>query len=484
MPRYNIQKGGEININDDVIINGSKYKITEKVEKPETINFYLKEHDNKHFQVMSEENIQYNYYLASKYECDVLEEIKPDNWFSKLFGFNEMMGKIANYDKIRKNIFIEDDPDNKENKILKTCIPDEKYKQYKIGKFTTPQVGTLTESAIKSAPPPVKNKVLLTLKIIEGGPKDEFLRVADPADVFAFHQKCPYSTIQAASQLNTLEFASPTVTPENGITGYAGDMSQGPVCAIACGPGTLYRNYFCQMGEDVKRECGNITFQYGQTKTCQINNLDEFEKKINNSEEKFFSVKNGYTDTTNNQRLRTISRILGDRDTEKYNELLDLIKVGIHDDVQVTCKGRNSIEIKEHVVTQVYASACSVAYTMRGKSTKDKQIVWESLSRIVLDAMYQGTLAAGLLNYMRHKDNPTNPNYSDSIFLTMLGGGFFGNNIKWITDAILKACDKFKYYPLKVYVISYSKVEDSVSDELKGFNGYEKIYHRKFLGIE
>jgi hypothetical protein len=49
---------------------------------------------------------------------------------------------------------------------------------------------------------------------------------------------------QVASQFNLLEMVSPERTPEDGIGIYEHDRTQGPACAIACGAGTIYRNYF------------------------------------------------------------------------------------------------------------------------------------------------------------------------------------------------------------------------------------------------
>ena len=49
---------------------------------------------------------------------------------------------------------------------------------------------------------------------------------------------------QVASQFNLLEMMSPDVTPEDGITRYERDDTQGPKCAIAAGASTIYRNYF------------------------------------------------------------------------------------------------------------------------------------------------------------------------------------------------------------------------------------------------
>ena len=33
--------------------------------------------------------------------------------------------------------------------------------------------------------------------------------------------------------------------PEDGVTIYSADPTQGPACALACAAGSVYRNYFC-----------------------------------------------------------------------------------------------------------------------------------------------------------------------------------------------------------------------------------------------
>ena len=55
------------------------------------------------------------------------------------------------------------------------------------------------------------------------------------------------SVFQVASQFNCLEMVNPTRTPEDGITSYCYDKTQGPACAIACPAATLYRNYLWPM---------------------------------------------------------------------------------------------------------------------------------------------------------------------------------------------------------------------------------------------
>ena len=50
--------------------------------------------------------------------------------------------------------------------------------------------------------------------------------------------------------------------PEDGVDRYEYDRTQGPACAIACGAGTIYRNYFVPIDGDI-----------GQTAHRQLNGL-------------------------------------------------------------------------------------------------------------------------------------------------------------------------------------------------------------------
>ncbi len=50
-----------------------------------------------------------------------------------------------------------------------------------------------------------------------------------------------YATFQVASQFNCLEFVAPNVTPENGVTDYIRDHTQGPQCSLAAAPAIVYR---------------------------------------------------------------------------------------------------------------------------------------------------------------------------------------------------------------------------------------------------
>ena len=56
------------------------------------------------------------------------------------------------------------------------------------------------------------------------------------------------ASFQVASQFKLLEIVGPGITPEDGVTRYSGDRTQGPACASAAGARTIYRNYFVPVG--------------------------------------------------------------------------------------------------------------------------------------------------------------------------------------------------------------------------------------------
>ena len=52
------------------------------------------------------------------------------------------------------------------------------------------------------------------------------------------------------------------------------------------------------------------------------------------------------------------------------------------------------------------------------------------------------------------------------IYLTKVGGGVFGNPSEWIEDSIRSALEKFKDYPLDVYLVHYGSIEQSYLQSL------------------
>ncbi|MBO6514973.1 MAG: hypothetical protein JJ975_00295 [Bacteroidia bacterium] len=232
-----------------------------------------------------------------------------------------------------------------------------------------------------------------------------------------------HSVFQAASQFNLLEMVSPSVTPEMGIDRYSHDHTQGPACAIACGAGTIYRNYFVPLNG-----------KQGQTRNNQINCLDQVGEALNNSELQLWSMVNGYA-LLNEHGLLKINALLGSGKVQR-DTLKSLLRVGVQWNTEVT------IAKEGHQVTQVYCSALPVAY-----SSHIDPIYWENFATLILEATYEATLYTALINHTKTG--------CSKVFLTLVGGGAFGNELSWILSALSNALIKFRNTPLNVSVVSY-----------------------------
>jgi hypothetical protein len=96
----------------------------------------------------------------------------------------------------------------------------------------------------------------------------------------------------------------------------------------------------------------------------------------------------------------------------------------------------------------VYCSALPVAYSNLPSSS------WEPFARLVLEAAYEAALAAGVLNATKTGNK--------TVYLTMLGGGAFGNDQDWILDAIRRACLSFQHKDLEVKIVSFRRSNPDV----------------------
>jgi hypothetical protein len=94
-------------------------------------------------------------------------------------------------------------------------------------------------------------------------------------------------------------------------------------------------------------------------------------------------------------------------------------------------------------VSQIYCSALPVIY-----SSIDS-IYWESFARVILEATYEATLYTALINL-----DKTNSNL---VYLTLVGGGAFGNREYWILESLQVAINKFRNIPLDVRIVSYGE---------------------------
>ena len=231
------------------------------------------------------------------------------------------------------------------------------------------------------------------------------------------------AVFQVASQFNLLEMTSPRVTPECGVGIYEHDFTQGPACAIAAGAGTIYRNYFV-----------DINGRIGQTADNQIDCLSGIAKLLDNSKQRLWKMVNGYA-LPSAEGLEEINRKLESMDEAALDTVRQALQIGLHWDTQVTLGDAS------HTVSQAYCSAMPVAYTPHTKE------LWAPLAKLVLEAAYEATICAAILNVYRNRNN--------RLFLTRLGGGAFGNNPDWITDAISRSLELYSDSGLDVAIVSY-----------------------------
>ncbi len=316
-------------------------------------------------------------------------------WFKQLTGFTE-----KSPENVRKNIKLQDD------KLISLVNS----RQFICGKLEVPTLKQLKEQCNQ-------------IKLYNGQIKVEEI----VADVQELHCKVENKNalFQAASQFNLLEMVSPDISPEQGIDRYEFDYTQGPACAIACGAGTIYRNYFVK-----------VNGQTGQTENNQIDCLDLIGKELDNNNLQLWTMRNGYA-LADKKGLLTISNKIAQLSETEIEHLKEKLKIGIQWNTEVT-KSQT-----KHTVSQAYCSALPVAYC------QSSQVYWEDFARIILEATYEATLYAGMLNMKN--------NNSNLVYLTLVGGGAFGNAENWILSSLQKAIRKLKNVPLNIKIVSYGK---------------------------
>ena len=109
--------------------------------------------------------------------------------------------------------------------------------------------------------------------------------------------------------------------------------------------------------------------------------------------------------------------------------------------------GQTLINDPEQLVTQVFCSACPVAYNYSQTG------LWQPISSIILEAAYEGTLRAAALSAHKHAGKAG----AKRVYLTLLGGGAFGNPTSWITAAIDAALRKCEHFDLDVKLVMFSR---------------------------
>ena len=290
------------------------------------------------------------------------------NWFERLMGFAE-----RSPEQVRASI-------RRDGEVLVSTVNGRKVR---CGRLATPSLAELRREVgtVRAEQPARVTEVI--------------------GDVGQLHRdpRSAGALFQAASQFNLLEMTGPSVTPERGVGGYEFDHTQGPSCAIACGGGTIFRNYFAPVGD-----------QLGQTAQRQIDCLADLGVALGGPG--LWEMRNGYA-LASAAGLAQINARLAAASEPERDALRGLLRVGVQHDVEVVAT--------DHVVTQVYGSAMPVAYG------RPPAHLWEPIARLVLEASYEATILVA-----RQRRITT-------LFLTLLGGGVFGNDEGWIGDGLVRA---------------------------------------------
>lgn len=190
------------------------------------------------------------------------------------------------------------------------------------------------------------------------------------------------------------------------ITDYIDDYKQCNQSFIATAPATLYRRYF-----------------HGK-----INLLEEMEKnsKIGKN---FWEFKNGLIEMKGD-KLVELNNIL-----DNNEELIrNLVRIGYHHNMEVVYSSEFNIMNEGNYKYNIHKINHSLCSPLDLRINKDK-INLIKLSRLILEAQYEATLWAGVINAYRNNCN--------KVILVILGFQEH-NNIKVIQDSLLRAINIFK----------------------------------------
>lgn len=237
---------------------------------------------------------------------------------------------------------------------------------------------------------------------------------------------------QVASQFNLLEMVSPHVTPEEGVGIYEHDRTQGPTCARAAGAGTIYRNYFVP-----------VDGQIGQSATNQIDCLSDMGAALGNGPGRLWEMRNGYACATG-EGLAEISHRLASFDESDIDDIRRRLRIGLQWETEVTAGDGGQ------TVSQAYCSALPVAYGCHPAG------LWEPFARIVLEASYEAAICAGIMNFHATGNR--------TVYLTLVGGGVFGNPVDWIIKAMERAIGLYDDGGLDIAVVSFGGSKQPVCD--------------------
>ena len=155
---------------------------------------------------------------------------------------------------------------------------------------------------------------------------------------------------------------------------------------------------------------------------------------MGNTKGRLWEMRNGYALASQSGLVEIAQRLHASSESE-LDRLRQLLRIGIQWNTQVT------LNDAKHTVSHAYCSALPVAYSNQPPH------LWAAFARLILEAAYEATICTAILNAMDHGSN--------RLFLTLLGGGAFGNEIDWILAGIQRALTLYKDVELDIAIVSY-----------------------------
>lgn len=366
--------------------------------------------------------------------------VTGDAWFQHLFGFSE----LAALDGCGKMSAVAANFELGADGTLRSLVNGA---SYGAGFFVARSLADLRDCADRRA---VAGELPLGRVVI---------RHAATPDVYEMHTDRLFAgaTVMAASQFNALEFHNPDVTPEEGVTNYTHDRTQGPACALAAPAAAVLRNYFLRMPSGAM----------GQRAGEQLNLLGDLLRRVQGctgdpsaaGKLPLVRVRNGYTVSDNQRLLKLNAKIakLVDGPMAR-DELLGALRVGLHSRVEVPWApgGRFVLAApaERRRLSQVFCSAVACGYS------DGPLAAWAPLARLALDGAYEAALLAAVLEA---SDAIGDGGGCGVALLTFLGGGVFGNKDEWIDAAMARAVVRMRErgVALTVVVVHHGRVDEA-----------------------
>lgn len=361
----------------------------------------------------------------------------PSLWFIKLFGFKESVSLVRKHlscSKVGFNVKIMSDINNI---------------SYNAGNF---QIRNISSFLNKFPKLPIRNGGSFNILSGKGRETKNFQKI----DAFSM-QSLPENdgaTYLAASNFNCLEFTSRIDSVRNGVTDYIYDNTQGPYTALACPQSAVYRNYFYEHPNK------NAT---GQLKE-QINLLSKTPLK----------VENGYAIISTSDTSDLVEKKFNWSDENNY-------PVGVHNncDVLLTRASNRKFKIvdkksKPIIANHVYAASFNL-YDDVVMNNFTLQILQH-----ILEAEYKSTILSAWENSIKMEEEGRQG--AKKLFLTLLGGGVFGNPKDIIAKSIISSKDELIKSGLEVYAVAFD--EASFNDIKKYLIPLVNETNGKIISIE